>query len=475
MHTLLTRHAVQTLLAVGLTQEEVATHCKVSVRTVRRIQDEEAVSEVDDIAERQRRGIGRPSKTEAFRSLVVEILSDEPELMSLELLRRARLKGYDGGKSAFYEMARSVRDDHPEFLMRFEGLPGEFSQHDFGQVVVRFLDGTRRRIRFFASRLKWSRYVLVTVVDDERTETLVRVLLDHFVDFGGIPMLAVFDRPKTVALKWQGDGKVTEWNPVFAQAAMDIGFAAEVCWPRSPRQKGSVENLVGWVKGSFFKQRRFHDMEDLLQQLEEWHHEVNFERPSRATGIVPAVRREEELPRLRMPRTLPDELALRLPCSVGPTAYVVHEAHSYSMPPRAAGLPATLYLYRDRVRIVAGRYEATHERAPGDKAHPSTLPEHRAEQLSVLSGTRGKRYLKRQHLFDLGEPLVVFLTEVVHKNPKGWYRDVDVLHALLQRYNGDTLLRAVRSAVDIGRFDVGYVQTLVRPRQPSLFDGEAQA
>src|SRR5207249_2131866 len=44
-------------------------------------------------------------------------------------------------------------------LVRFEGLPGEFSQHDFGQVDVRFLDGARTRVRFFASRLKYSRWV----------------------------------------------------------------------------------------------------------------------------------------------------------------------------------------------------------------------------------------------------------------------------------------------------------------------------
>jgi len=46
---------------------------------------------------------------------------------------------------------------------------------------------------------------------------------------------------------------------------------------------------------------------------------------------------------------------LRIPLSVGPTAYVLHDTHLYSMPPDAIGLPATLYLGRDRVRIVAGR------------------------------------------------------------------------------------------------------------------------
>jgi hypothetical protein len=58
--------------------------------------------------------------------------------------------------------------------------------------------------------------VEVTLVPDERAETLVRTFVDHFAAIGGVPLLAVFDRPKTVALKWTRDGHVTEWNPLFA-------------------------------------------------------------------------------------------------------------------------------------------------------------------------------------------------------------------------------------------------------------------
>jgi transposase len=85
----------------------------------------------------------------------------------------------------------------------------------------------------------------------------------------------VFDRPKTVALKWGRDGVVTEWNPTFAGVALDLGIGVEVCWPYRPQEKGSVENLVGWVKGSFFKQRRFLDRADLEQQLREWLTDAN--------------------------------------------------------------------------------------------------------------------------------------------------------------------------------------------------------
>ena len=76
---------------------------------------------------------------------------------------------------------------------------------------------------------------------DERAETLVRTLVDHFAAIGGIPLLAVFDRPKTVALKWAKDGQVTEWNPIFAGVALDLGLGIEVCWPSSPSKKDRLK------------------------------------------------------------------------------------------------------------------------------------------------------------------------------------------------------------------------------------------
>src|SRR5207245_4315434 len=143
------------------------------------------------------------------------------------------------------------------------------------------------------------------------------------------------------------------------------------------------------------------DEADLRTQLAEWRTEVNTQRPSRATGVIPAVRLEEERPRLRPLKVAPVQLALRVPIVVGPTAAVLHDTHPYSMPPDAIGIPGTLFLYRDRVRIVAGRFEAVHQRL--FEPYPtSTLPEHRAQQVAVVSGRRAKRYLQRGDLLPLG-------------------------------------------------------------------------
>jgi transposase len=465
------RHEIQVLRRAGHAQAEVAKLVRVSKRSVERVDGEDGVAHFDTNAERDKRRIGRPSKAEPFRSFLVGELIAQPDVLAVELLRRAKNQGYAGGKSALYELVKELRPERPRPLVRFEGLPGEFSQHDFGHVDVRYQDERVERVHFFASRLKYSRWVQVSLVENEQVEALVRAMVDHFAAWGGVPLVSVFDRPKTIALKWTKEGTVTEWNPTFGAVALDLGIGVELCWPYSPEQKGSVENLVGWVKGSFFKQRRFVDKEDVLRQLVEWHGEVNTERPSRATRIVPALRLAEEAPRLRALRVAPADLALRIPLYVGPTGYVVHDTHPYSMPPDALGLPATLYLYRDRVRIVAGRHEAEHERKFA-RDEGSTLPAHRAPRVAAVSGKRAKRYMKREHLFALGDDALAYISEIVYRRPKIWYRDVDELHDLLEVHGDHALKVAFARGLAAGVFGAEYIGHYLGAgpvNQPELF------
>ncbi len=459
---MLKRHEVEILLKAGHSKTEVARLAGVSLCSVKRIAQESPVVHVDNAAERSQRQIGRPSTVANFRKQVVGILQETPDLASLEILRRVREAGYQGGKTALYALVASLRPKPAKPLVRFEGLPGEFSQHDFGEVEVEFLNGARKRIHFFASRLKYSRFIRVSLVKDETVESLVRTLAEHLASWGGRPLLCVFDRPKTIALKWRKNGEVTEWNPVFAYATLEMGVGVELCWPYRAQQKGSVENLVGFVKSSFFKVRRFHDEEDLQQQRRDWEREVNEERPCRATGIIPAVRLREETPRLRALKVQPQELALRIPVYVGPTGTVLHDGHAYSMPPEAISMPATLYLYAQRVRILAGRYEAEHPRK--FVAHEgSSLAEHRAAMVAAVSGKRGKRYLKRQQLLELGEPAIRYLTEIVHRRPRQWFEDVDRLHQILQSHGPDVLRRAMEEGLKQHIFGAFYVERSLQP------------
>ena len=442
MIEMLKRHEVQVLRRAGHTWKEIAALSGVSVRTVRRIAAETEITTIDNAAERARREVGRPSTADAYRDVLVKALTEEPTLRTVELLHRARQAGYTGGKSAIYALAQTLRTRVVTPLVRFEGLPGEFSQHDFGEVRVRYQDGTEEVVHFFASRLKYSRWAEVTLVPDEQVESLVRALVDHLAAFGGIPLVAVFDRPKTVALRWGRDGVVTEWNPTFAGVALDLGIGVEVCWPYRPQEKGSVENLVGWVKGSFFKQRRFLDREDLEQQLREWLTEANTVRPSRATGVPPAARIAEERARFSPLQIAPADLALRIPVGVSPMGVVIHDGHPYSMPPDAIGLPGTLVSLSRRA---CGSSPAAS--APSMCGNCSPAPARSCRSIAPSGSPRSRANAR-------GGICSASICSIWARRPwrispssriagrRLWIHDVERLHALLQTHGEAALRRA---------------------------------
>jgi len=194
MFSLLERHTIQKLRMIGTTQKTIRKATGISERTIYRIQRELSVTNTDEESFRKSRNVGRPSTAEQHEETVRQWLEEprKPEdgpLKSSEIFTRLKAFGYEGGKSAVYDLIRRIRphESKPP-VVRFEGLPGEFSQHDFGQRRVTFEDGTTQVVHFFASRLKYSRTVDVHIVDCVQLETVVRSLLRAFERFGGMPL-----------------------------------------------------------------------------------------------------------------------------------------------------------------------------------------------------------------------------------------------------------------------------------------------
>jgi hypothetical protein len=313
---------------------------------------------------RSKRGVGRPSKAQPFRSFVLDLLLKEPHSKSLEIVRRARLAGYDGGKSALYAVIATVRPRKSRPLGIQDKIPGEVVRHGFGQAEVRYLDGRTGSVNFVVSRLEYSRWVAVSMVPDQGLETLVRALIRHYAAAGGVPFLAAFDRAKPIASRTDVEGQVIEWDPAFAYAMVQIGVGVEVR-ARRGADRGPGTNLANWIKQTFLRDRAFANELDLERQLGEWLNGLNATTLPEAGDATPLARLAEERQRFRPLRVSSETLALRFPVVVGPRATVLFEGQAYAMSPEAIGLSGVLHLYPDRVVVVAGRHEAAHERHPG--------------------------------------------------------------------------------------------------------------
>lgn len=482
MITTMTRLAIHHMSALERPHEEIAAAVArtsreaVSARSVRRILSE-PVPTLNAVAER---GPGRPSTVEAWRERVATELEREGDLSTTELLRRARDWGYRGKKSAFFELARTLRKtaQAAEPLVRFETAPGEQAQFDFGEEWVVFPDGRREKRVLFVGRLKYSRHVHVEVVPDQTAETLVRGVVSCLEAWGCVPLIWVFDNPKTVRVSPIGAPIVL--HAYLQGLAAELNAAVMLCTPYQPQQKGSVERAVKWVKGSFLAQRRFHDDPDLVAQLSAWLSEVNTVRVSDATRRIPADLLRLECTRLGPERHLSFTSAsyrLRVPLSVLPTGMVHVFGTSYSVDPRRLGSPAMALIGRDTVEITAGSTRCTHRRI--DHAPlPQRLPEHRQAVLGVVHGERKANAFKRQCLWELGGAAREFLEMLVHRcgaDATGWYRPVLLLYTLWDEHGSEALTAALAICHEQRDWTVPAVVRALKPPAAALAGAVGEA
>jgi hypothetical protein len=351
-----------------------------------------------------------------------------------------------------------------DVAVRFEGLPGEYLQVDWGEVRRFPFTVQAPATRYFlACRLKYSRWTWVRFTAEMRQETLFRGLVDCCVALGWVPWVLVFDNMKTVTTGRDAQHQAV-WHPALGQLAAEFGFHPEACWPGAGQQKGSVESLVKWVKGNFLAGRSFADDADLAAQCDDWLRFANA-RPSAATAVAPLARLAEEAAAGGpLPATAAD-YGFPHPGRVTGEALVPVLGNHYSVPCEHVGAPvlarvhrAQVVLWRDAARL------AEHARAP-DGAHRRVVePAHYA----ALFGRkpRAQVMLYRQALLELGEVAARYVAELAHRQRSRLRDEVLGLYALYQQAGRDGLLAAMTRAEQQGAYGAAYLQALLAPAAP---------
>ncbi len=306
MHPAPIRALVVRAYHAGFSAAHIRRLTGVPPRSQRRLVHEEVSG---NMAQRfpESRGPGRPTELpRTLRDTIQLLLAQDPAMKGAELLRQLRSEhGYQAGKNPVYRYLQQHRPPPPPPLpvVRFEGVAGEFAQHDFGELTVTYTGGSREKLTFYAGRLKYSRALHVCLVDGESAEAFLRGMESFARALGGLPLINVIDNTKAAVIKRHKDATTGEeriqYNEHFAAFLQAVGVFAEPTAPYAGNQKGSVESLVKFVKSAFLLARRFRHRADLLLQLADWLQYTNQERPCDATGEIPAVRLSAERPHLR--------------------------------------------------------------------------------------------------------------------------------------------------------------------------------
>ena len=392
----------------------------------------------------------------------------------LELARADPERPYPGSHTVFRAAVREARRARAaaqavaDVPVRFEGLPAEYLQVDWGEV--RAFPFTRQppATRYFlACRLKYSRWTWVRFTAEMRQETLFRGLVDCVGALGWVPWVLVFDNMKTVTTGRDAQGQAV-WHPALLQLAAEFGFHPEACTPGAGNQKGSVESLVKWVKGNFLAGRDFADDADLAAQTMAWLEYANT-RPSQATDVPPlAAPRPWPPPRPGAPATAAGgDYGFLHPARVTAEALVAALGNQYSVPVAHVGAPVVVRVHRDRVVVWRDALRlAEHARAP-DGAHRRVVePAHYA--LVFARKPRAQVMLYRDVLVQLGEAAAWYLSELSHRRRAQLRAEVLGVYALYEQYGAPALLAAMAYATERGAYSAEYLQDLLglRGRAP---------
>jgi transposase len=455
----------------GLSNTAIAVQVGCSVRTVYTVlkgppptADEIAAGTMTRILPQ-----GRPSLVRTLQETVESWLSVKRDLPVTEILRRLRSEqGYQGSERPVYRLANRIRPPKPlnSPEVRFDGLPGEFVQFDFGQVKISFRDGTDVKVRFFTGILKYSRYRHVEIVQDEKAETLARCTVACFAAWGGAPKQWVYDNPTTV---WY-DRHQQIAHPYLRQLLGSYNALIEATTPGCPNQKGSIENNVKFIKNGFFLCRSFDNENDMRAQLAEWLHDINHVRASAATKEIPAARLAHEQERLanRALKETRESWAMVETSTVLPTGLVRWNNAAYSVSPKYLGAPATLFIRERTIEIDINGTRCTHVRQD-HTGHISRLPEHSLAQVAITTERRKKMYAMRQHLFDMGPAAISFCEAIIMLHPgNGWFPDIQRLYDMSVNIERDRFLHALTRCLEQGESTVHAVsRTLSRHGEAS--------
>lgn len=189
------------------------------------------------------------------------------------LFRELKSQGYQGSYETVKGFVHPYRKKEPKACVRYETLPGEQSQVDWGSAWV-WLGEKEVKVHFFGLVLGYSRRLYAKGYLDERLSSLIDGHESAFRWFGGFTNDLLYDNAKTMITTHNVQTKELILNRQFEDFANHYGFEARFCKPYRPQTKGKIESGVKYLKRNFLPGRRFQDLEHLNQELEKWLVEV---------------------------------------------------------------------------------------------------------------------------------------------------------------------------------------------------------
>jgi transposase len=375
---------VRTLAAEGLSQREIARRLGINRRTVMRL------ARSDEPPRYRRAGLG--SQLDLLESILRQLVEEWPQIKAPRVAEILRLEhGFGGSERLVREHLRRLRSLSVRPAQRTGYRPAQVLQLDWAEMPTRpKIAGRERRVYALVAALPYSGAQTAFFSFDLQLESFLEGHVRAFEFFGGVPRECVYDNLRSVVARRERDEVV--WNARFLHLRGHYAFHSSACTPATPREKGSVEAAVRYLKSGFWPARRFRDLDELEEQYVDWRDRVCNAR-IHASGRFPVGERlAEERSALRpLPPARFDPSGYRS-VRVPIDGYSKHGRCFYRAPERLVHERVELRFDRDQVWIVhrgaeVARYGRSYEQGiwlPPPLLRPEPPPA--AKPALILSG-----------------------------------------------------------------------------------------
>jgi len=309
-------------------------------------------------------------------------------------------------------------NDYVRLYTPVEDLPlGKQMQLDFGEIEI----ASGQRIYIFGVVLSASRFKYVAVQKRPfKTIDVINHLLNSFEIIGGVPEQLVIDQDKVMVVK-ENSGDIA-YTKEFEDFKSEMGFTMYVCRKADPESKGKVENLIKFVKTSFFSARNFQSFEEIPKALTAWLDRRANGKICQATGMIPAdilEKERESLKPLKPSIYRRESILMREPRDVDGKSMISVGASLYSVPKRF--IKKTVWIFRTETELFL--YDAIDGKE---------IAKHK------ISPFKGNKVTQKNHFRDYGEKPEALIKQLKDQNEsESWKKYVDANYKRFSRYYRD--------------------------------------
>jgi transposase len=367
---------VRALAADGLSQREIAARLGINRRTVARLA---AAAEPP----RYRRA-PQGSQLDPVEPVLRRLLEEWPQIKAPRLTEILRADyGYTGSLRLVQERLRELRPRQVRPAQRTGYRPAQVLQFDWAEMPTRpRIEGRERRVYALIAALPYSGAQTAFFSFDMTVESFLEGHVRAFEWLGGVTRECVYDNLRSAVARRERDQ--VAWTPRFLHLRGHYGFHATACTPATPREKGSVEAAVRYLKSGFWPARRFASLGELDEQYADWRDRI-CNRRLHATRRVPVCDRlaEERTALRQLPPARFDASGHRT-SRVPVDGYLRHRGCFYRVPERLVHQRVELHSDRDQVWIAhrgveVARYPRSYEQGvwlppPVMRAEPPAAP-----------------------------------------------------------------------------------------------------